>query len=159
MDVILRVLDMHETPLRLDAPTARAIYEAAVADLHKTGWSIDNLSQWAEIFIQLNEEDLAIVAAAVAEPRPWSTFLRLCITLIVHTYEHPSYKTDVDLQMMHRRLTEGRRRLRVTALCYDDLYNTDPDRELRRAALLDSPASIRESLLSRARQKGREKSA
>jgi DNA-binding transcriptional MerR regulator len=153
MDVVLRVLDMHEVPLRLDVPTARSIHEAATADLLKTGWTVDALAQWAELFVQLNEEDLAVVAAAVPGARPWSVFLRLCIALIVYTHEHPSYKTDLDLQMMHRRLTEGRRRLRVAALCYDDLYNADPDRELKRASLLDSPASIRESLLSRVRRK------
>jgi DNA-binding transcriptional MerR regulator len=154
MEVVLRVLDMHEEPLRLSADTARAIYGAAVADLSKTGWTHAELAQWADLLIQINEEDLSVVSSAVSEPRPWSIFLRLCVALIVYVYEHPSYKTDLDLQMMHRRLTEGRRRLRVAALCYDDMYNTSPDRELKRAALLDSPASLRETMLSRARQRG-----
>ncbi len=152
MDVVLRMLDVHESPLNLDATSAQKLHDTAIEDLRATSWTLDEMSQWAEVLLRLNEEDLRAVAATT-RTRPWSPFLRLCVDMIVYASSHPSYKTDTEMQGMHRKLTEARRRLRVAALCYDDMYGADPDRELRRAALLDSPASVRESLLSRVRKK------
>jgi len=148
MDVVLRVLDMHEEPLRLDAGNAATLHEAALHEIKSTAWTLAELQQWADVLLRLNEEDLVVVAVT-AGTRPWSAFLRLCVDMIVYVYEQPSYKTDLELQLLHRKLTEARRRLRVTALCYDDMYNREQDKELKRAALLDSPSSVREALRSR----------
>lgn len=153
MEVVLRVLDMHDAPLTLSPERAETLYRAAVHELRQSRWTIEELSQWADVLVHLREEDLKVVHDRVGE-KPWVPFLRLCIAQIVYAHEHPAYKTDTTLQGVHRRLTEARRRLRVSALCYSDMYETDQDRELRRAALVDSPASVREALLARARKAG-----
>ena len=67
--------------------------------------------------------NLDIVARAVGAT-PWTPFLRLCVAMIVHVQARDDYKTSIDVQLLHRRLTEGRRRLRVAALCYADLYES-----------------------------------
>lgn len=155
MDLVLQMLDMRDAPQGLTREEAEALYYGANEQLRRTSWDLSELAKWAEVFMHLQEEDFRVVAG-VAEGPPWTPFLRLCVSMIVYTHQHEGYKTSLDLQMLHRRLTEGRRRLRVSALCYSDLYEVREgveQRELRRAALLDSPASVRESLLSRARAK------
>ncbi len=152
MDLVLRVLDMRETPLQLTPDRAGALYTAAVQELQGTGWTLAELMQWAEILLRIQEEDLRILHGAVGQV-PWTPFLRLCVSMIAYVTTHESYKTDLDMQVMHRRLTEARRRLRISALCYSDMYGAQ-DAELKRAALFDSPASVRESLHARARAKG-----
>jgi len=152
MDLVLRILDVHEAPLRLDAAGAHTIYESAQAGLRKTNWALDELTQWAEVLLRINEEDLHVISAEAGE-RPWSVLLRLCVDLIVYVHGCPDYKTSLDLQVMHRRLTEARRRLRIAALCYEDMYGREMERELKRAALLDTPTSVREALVARARRK------
>ena len=152
MDLVLRVLDVHEAPLRLDAASAHALHDAVKVDLQKTCWALDELTRWSEIFLRINEEDFDAIAK-VTGARPWSLFLRLCVDMIVYVYGCADYKTSLDLQTMHRLLTEARRRLRIAALCYEDMYGAEMDRELKRAALIDSPTSVRESLAARARRK------
>ena len=155
LDLVLRILDMNEVPLQLTPDRAVQLYHAAVQELRSTAWTEEELLRWAEIFLRLQEEDFRVVHAAVGSV-PWTPFLRLCVSMIVYAREHKSYTTSLDLQSLHRRLTEARRRLRVSALCYSDLYESregEAQRELRRAALLDSPDSVREALLRRARSK------
>lgn len=153
MELVLRILDMRETPLQLAPEKARTLHVAALAELRSNAWTVEELAQWAEIFLRLREEDFLVVHEQVHE-KPWVPFMRLCVTMIIYAHDHPAYTTDVELQGVHGRLTEGRRRMRVAALCYADMYETDQDHALRRAALLDNPASIRENLLRRARKAG-----
>lgn len=155
MDLVLRILDMHEAPLQLSPERAHVMYHEATAELRSTAWAPEKLAGWADTFLRMQEEDLLVIARAVGTV-PWTPFLRLCVAMIVHVHGREDYKTSLDLQSLHRRLTEGRRRLRVAALCYSDMYETrtgEEGRELKRAALLDSPSSVRESMLKRARAK------
>ena len=154
MSVVLRVLDMQDAPLRLTPEKARDLHDAAVRELSSTAWGAEEVLQWAEVLSRLQEEDLVVVHAAV-QSTPWVPFLRLCVTLITYVTTHSSYDHSIDLQMLHRRLTEARRRLRVSAICYSEVYGVAAPgerREIDRAALLDSPGSTREVLLRRARR-------
>ena len=156
MDLVLRVLDMHDAPMQLAPDRAQALYHAAVQEGQNGSWPLEKIASWCDTFAHIQEEDFLMVARAAGTNEPWAPFLRLCVAMIVHVHAREDYKANLDLQMLHRQLTEGRRRLRVSALCYSDLYGgtSKTDRDIARAALLDSPESVREQLLRRARTKG-----
>lgn len=155
LDVVMQILDLSELPMGLDPVSGKTLFEAATHELGSSRWTLEELGQWAEIFLRLQEEDFLVISTTV-EGTPWTPFLRLCVAMIVYVSGHTAYKTTLDLQLAHRRLTEARRRLRISAMCFADMYGARQDetqRELRRAALLDSPESVRESLLRRVRVK------
>jgi len=155
MEAISRILDARNEPLRMSQDYAKELYEVCERHLHNTSWSAAELRPWVDVFLRMDEEDMAVLLAATEDPKPWKPFLRLCMSMTAYVVSHNDYPTSIELQTIHKQLSEGRRRLRVSAMCYADLYSTDMDRDLRRAALLDAPASMADGVEEIVRRKGR----
>jgi excisionase family DNA binding protein len=103
--------------------------------------------------LRLDRLEVGRLDGAVDDPKPWVPFLKLCLRMSQFLVEQPSYKTSVELQGLHREMNEGRRRLRISALCFMDLHSYDMDAAIRRAQLADSPRSVQDVLLSLAPKK------
>lgn len=131
MEVVLRMLDAKSNPLNMDKDYASTLYEACVAQLHRGGWTADEISPWTQVFLRISEEDFRTVRDAGDDPKPWKPFLRLCTAMSAHIVRMEEYAVSLELQKMHRELAEGRRRLRVSAMVYAELYSSDLDRMLR----------------------------
>ena len=153
--VVLRMLNVEESPLNLGAEHATQLHQAAVAQLSQTNWEMGELASWAEVFLRCSEEDLRFIRDCAADPKPWRPLLRLCMAMTTFTVAHSSYATNLELQLLHRKFAEGRRRIRISAMCFEDLYGVGVDRELHRALLVDTPGSVRDRILHRAAQKPR----
>lgn len=142
MKVVLRILDAKDDPLRMDAEYAKQLHSVAIQQLGVTGWHPVELEPWVEIFLRIDEEDFNVIYQCTQDAKAWRPFLLLCRRMTQYVYSRPDYETSLELQATHKQLAEGRRRLRVSAMCFADLYTGDLDAELRRHALADTPASI-----------------
>jgi len=148
VDTLMRVLDTRDNPLNMSLTYAKELYTAISDQLKRGNWTEEEIAPWAEIFMRINEDDLRKLSIASEDPKPWTVLFRLCVSMISSVVSNDSYKSSLGLQQTHRTLGEARRRLRVSALCYADLYSTDMDRELRRFSLADSPLSVRDATVS-----------
>lgn len=142
LSVVLRILDAKNDPLRMNNAYARDLFGAASAQLQVGQWTHAEMQPWSEIFLRIDETDFRTIAEAVDDSKPWKLFLRLCVAMTACVCALDSYLTSIELQELHRRLVEGRRRMRVAALIYSDLYLSDMDADLRRYALADAPSSV-----------------
>ena len=144
MEVVLRILDARVTPLNLTATTARQLHESAAQTLGRTSFSLEELEAWAEIFMSLTEESFHIMAEAVEDGRACVLLMKLCIAQVAHVATREDYETSLRVQKVHRTLVEGRRRLRVSALCYTEMYGVIRDPHLQPPT--NTPRSIHDEL-------------
>lgn len=144
--VMARILDTKSEPLRMNTAYARDLFAAAAAQVQAGAWEPGEMQPWSEIFLRIDEEDFRTIAEGVEDPKPWKVFLRLCVAMSAHISTLDGYLSSMDLQGLHRRLVEGRRRMRVAALIYSDMYSVDQEADLRRYALADAPSSIGDTL-------------
>lgn len=152
LDVVLRVLDTREEPLHVTAEYGKELLVLALSQLRQGAWAPAEMESWSEVFLRLDENDLQAVALATEDPRPWLPFLRLCTAMTSVLPSYDEYKTDLGLQSLHKKLAEGRRRLRVSAVIYCEMRGaTEPD--LARFAEYHVPSSVSDLLSSMLRKK------
>lgn len=120
LDAVLHILDLRERPLGLTAETARVLWSCAEAEEKNTSWENQALLEWADTFARIREEDMAAMRDAT-KTASWRPFLDLCARMCAHVRDNEAYATSTDLQLVHRHLCEGRRRMRVAAACDAEL--------------------------------------
>ena len=120
LDVVLRVLDAKDEPLSVTADYGRQLFVLCLDQLRRGGWAVQEMAPWSEVFLRLDETDIATVAAVVEDARPWLPFLRLCTAMTASVVRMPEYKSDLELQALHKKLAEGRRRLRMAAVIFSE---------------------------------------
>jgi excisionase family DNA binding protein len=141
MEVVLRMLDSKSEPLRMDRAYAKSLHEACLGQLQRAKWDESELSSWSQIFLRVTEEDFKSLRDATEDPKPWVPFLRLCLAMTASVVANDRYATSMDLQGVHRELAEARRRMRVSAMCYADLYDGTLDSSLRRLEPVDGSST------------------
>jgi excisionase family DNA binding protein len=151
MGVVLRILDAKNDPLRFSLEYSRDLFAVCLAQLHNSAWSVEELEPWVEVFLRMDELDIETIARATKEERPWKPFLQLCVSMSAYVGAHAEYPNSLELQSMHRELAEGRRRLRVSALVYAEMYG-DADKDIRRYALADSPSTLTDTIRAQLRR-------
>lgn len=145
MQVVLRILDAKDDPLRMTPEYARELFEVCLAQKKVGAWSLTEITPWLEVFLRIDESDFEVMAGAVAISKPWKPFLQLCTSMTAFVVNRPEYETSLELQGLHRQLVEGRRRLRVAALIYSEMFS-GLDADIQTYVLGDSPKSLRDSL-------------
>ena len=143
--VLMQILDNQGAPLKMNAAYAKDLYETCRGHLKRTNWDLHEIEPWVEIFFRINEDDFFGMSTATGEPRPWVAFLKLCLAMTAHISTKPEYHTSLELQSLHKKLAESRRRLRVSALIYTETYRT-VDADIRTSGFLDS--SVEDTLRS-----------
>jgi DNA-binding transcriptional MerR regulator len=146
METVLRILDTKSDPLRMSPDYAKGLYEAAASQLSAGIWVLEDIEKWNEVFMRVDEDDLFALSTAAGDSKPWKLLLRLCVAMTAFVLGRENYSTSLELQSTHKLLVEGRRRLRISAMCYMDIYSTDMDKDLRRYAMADSPSSVADRL-------------
>jgi len=150
VDVLMQILDNQGASLNMSNAYARDLYGTCREQLQRTNWDIHEIEPWVEIFFRIDEDDFYKMSEAVKEKRPWVSFLKLCVAMTAYVIERDDYRTNLDLQSLHKRLAEGRRRLRVSALIYTETYQV-VESDIRMTGFLDS--SIEDTLGSSMRAK------
>lgn len=117
LEVLMRILDAKQLPLRLSDEEADEMFNAAL-DSCSSELSLDYIDAWLPILMRLDETDLQKIEKVCKTDKPWVPFLDLCISLIVFTLGHKNYNTSLVLQGHHKELSEARRRIRLAALLF-----------------------------------------
>ena len=147
MEVVLRVLDTKSQPLGLSSPYAKDLYGLALEHLKKSSWEVAEIKPWVEIFERVDEGDFETTAIATEDPKAWLVFLRLNVGMTAHIVKDPSYASSIDLQTLHRMLSEGRRRMRISAFIYAEMTSR-VEEDLARYGFAEAPKSSVDTLFS-----------
>ena len=152
LDVVLRVLDTREDPLHVTPEYATDLLALALDQLRRGRWSPAEMESWSEVFLRLDENDLQTIAVAASDAKAWHPFLRLCTAMTAALPEYPDYRTSLDLQALHKKLAEGRRRLRTSTVIYCEMRGASGP-ELSKFAEYEIPSSVGDLLASVLRKK------
>lgn len=136
MEVIMRILDTKEIPLGITDDSAKELYNTAL-QCTSSNFSLELVEAWLPVFMSLSEYDLEKIQEVEKVSNPWQPFVDTCINLIVGLTSTKEYETSLELQLLHKSLSEARRRLRLSALLFierkgpvmqvDNLYISSPD--------------------------------
>ena len=143
--VLTRILDTRDQPLRMSPTYAKDIHQACTAQLSSGRFSPVEMEAWSEVFLRIDEQDFETISLATADRKPWVPYLRLCVAMTAAVVADTTYSTSLDLQALHKKLAEARRRLRVSGLCHLELSGS-ADSDVRRHLLASNPASVLDSL-------------
>ena len=144
--VLERILDAKDAPLAVDAAYGAKLYSLCAQQLAVSGWSTEEMSGWAEVFLRLQEEDLKVLNEATDDPKPWLPFLRLSVRMIHFVLSASRYKESLELQQLHLSLAEGRRRLRTAAVIYAESRGI-ADPSIAHYSAADVPRSVGDLLV------------
>ena len=148
METVLRILDAKDTPIGVSPEYGKTLLQYCLDQLKRGAWTEDEVKPWLEVFLRIDETDFMTIAVSSKEPKPWKPFLLLNMEMARHVSTHEDYQTSLTLQSSHKLLCEGRRRLRMSALIFQDLYSvSDPLLEEARRALPGSVADAVEEIV------------
>ena len=143
--VLNRILDTREQPLRMGPAYAKDLHAACGLQLASGVPSKVEIDSWTEIFLRIDEQDFAVIADVTGDRKPWVLYLRLCVSMTAAVVSDKAYMSSLDLQSTHKKLAEGRRRLRISGLCHLELTGS-ADADVRRHLLASNPASVLDSI-------------
>ena len=152
MDAVLRILNSQDAPLSMTPEYAEKVYVLCLAQLREGGWTPEEMEAWLEIFLRMSEDDIRQMHLATHDSKPWIHFLKLVSSMTAWVVGSNDYKTSLELQSLHMKLAEARRRLRTSAVIYVETYGgTDP--ALDKYKDMTIPSSITELLEGALRRK------
>lgn len=126
-EVIRRALDIQNSPLRPEPAEALGLYRAASLSLGAGKWHLDEMKTWATLYDRMDEVGLKLIGDAAVLDKPWEVFFKLCLAQLAQLVATPGFKTTLDLQILHKHLEEGRKRLRSAVLIWVELHRAqDP---------------------------------
>jgi hypothetical protein len=80
------------------------------------------LKQWAELFCQISEFEVARLQGIVNYTHTWEPFYHLCIKLMTAMRQRKEFAVDFQLQQIYGLLDKGRKNLREVALVTMEKY-------------------------------------
>lgn len=126
MAVVRRSMDISANPLRPTAHEAAQLYRAAGAALAAGKWTLEEMESWASIYDRLDEPALALIGEVAVEDKPWEVFFRLCTSQMLQVGTDKGFTTTLKLQEIHKKLDEGRKKLRGSILVWIELQRGNP---------------------------------
>jgi len=121
VQTLLKLLDANTVPLSITTEYGKDLHTACCAQLRLSKWKLEEVEPWVDVFLRIDENDFAVIAAATGDSRPWAPLLRLCVAMSESVVGLAEYAVSLPLQDAHRSLAEGRRRLRAAAVTYEGL--------------------------------------
>lgn len=110
--VLQRALDIRDTPLRPSKETGLGLLAAANKALTAPAWVDKELEMWATHFDRFDEVTWDIISEAAVSKTVYESFLALCIAQIRYVSRKKGFDTNLDLQLLHKKLEMGLKRLR-----------------------------------------------
>lgn len=148
--VFRRMWGMVDKPLRPSRDEAIGFHAAASHNLAFTSWKAEEVSMWADQFDRMDEVFFDAVRDATVLAQPYAVFYNLCLKLMSWVSEKNAEKPDLEMQILHKRLDEGRKKMRSTILMWVEMgrgtvpealfkkLNTEGDELLKRLILPSS---------------------
>lgn len=117
MTVVRHALEIRDNPLRPNKHEALGLHQAAAASVKASAWISDEIEMWADLLARFDEATLDVMAEAVVTPKPWVVFYQLCLSMMVFV----SKNKDLSSQLLHKKLDEGRKKLRGNVLMWIEM--------------------------------------
>lgn len=118
MAVCKLVLDIRDNPVRPSKEDATALLREASKAIAANYWTEAELDMWATVFNGFDEVSLNLLQEHLALPRPYETFFKLCVAQMQNISIRPEFQTTLSLQLLHKKLDEGRKKMRETLLMW-----------------------------------------
>jgi hypothetical protein len=148
--VFKRMWDVQDRPLRPSNEEAIGLFNAATQAAKCKEWKYEELETWASMFDRMDEVFFDTVAKATVLSKPWNVFYNLCLNMMGFASEKNREKPDLQAQILHKKLDEGRKKMRSTVLMWIEAgrgtvpeavfrqLNNDQDDLLRRLTAVPS---------------------
>lgn len=117
MLAVKHILEIRDSPLRPSTNEAIGLHAAAAESLGRRKWSPEEMELWAQQFERMDETTLDIFSAALSDPKPWLVFYELCLEMM----KALSANSDMGSLVLHRRLDEGRKKIRATVVMWVEM--------------------------------------
>jgi hypothetical protein len=121
MTVVRRMLEIQDNPYRPDAAEAAGMHKAASAALVHKSWKTEELHAWASYFDRMDEVTFDIFQEVTHLQKPWEVFFRLCLAQMKFVSAQHLETPDLIWQALHKKLDEGRKKIRACALMWIEM--------------------------------------
>lgn len=121
MGICRRALEIREHPLRPTKEEAIGLHAAASKALMINYWTDAELDTWASLFDRFDEVALDMFRDELASTKPYEVFYHLCLAQMRFVSSNVDFTTSLTLQVMHKRLDEGRKRMKTTLLMWVEM--------------------------------------
>lgn len=144
MSVVRMALQIRDNPLRPSDEEASGFYKAAVMALKAGNWSRKEVELWVDYLHRIDEVTLDTFLKSTGILQPWKVFYDLCIHMMEAVSNEETYRTDLEWQVLHKKLDEVRKRMRDSIILWMEMgRGTLPDSALK------SVDTVKEDLLRR----------
>lgn len=154
MVTVKHILQIRDDQLRISPHIAEGFFKAALDSFQSTGrWEQKEVEMWAEHFERMDEVTMETIAKATLRQDCWVPFFRLCIALQEYAASKYVEKPDIVWQALHKKLDEGRKKLRAVAILWMEMgKGTLPETFIR--ALEDPKEALFQSLARKGAKAG-----
>lgn len=116
--VLQRALDVRDSPLRPNKADAQALYAAATSSLKRGSWVVEEMEKWSTVFDRFDEVTLDLLAEHVVSTTAYEPLFKLCLEQMRDLSTKKDFHTNLDLQLLHKKLDVGRKVMRDTILMW-----------------------------------------
>ena len=142
--VLQRALDVRDYPLRPPKEHSIQLHGAVIGALAANHWTDEEIEKWSTLYDRFDEVTLDLMSEHLASTTVFEPFFKLCLAQMRNVSTRREFETDLDLQLLHKKLDAGRKRLRDTVLMWLNLRKgTVPE------AVLDKMESNKGALFQR----------
>ncbi len=123
MGLCRRILDVRDSPLRPSKNDALQLMAAASKALAANYWTDEEIDNWSTIFDRLDEVSFEMLSEHIETTHPYEIFFKLCLAQMRDVSKRTEFQTTLSLQLLHKKLDEGRKKLRATILMWMRITN------------------------------------
>lgn len=118
MGLCRKILEIRDSPLRPSKEEGIQLQAAASKALAVHHWTEPEIEMWASVFERFDEVSLQMLSEGLTQSHPYEVFFKLCIEQMKRVSTEPNFQTNLEAQLIHKRLDEGRKRMRATILMW-----------------------------------------
>ena len=146
MHAVKHILEIRDQPLRPTIQEAQGLHAAASESMTRRGnWNPDEIRLWADQFEKMDEVSFDSFSSALADPKPWMIFYQLCMWMM----ETVSRSKTPEMLALHKRLDEGRKKMRGTVLMWIEMGRGSVPENVFRLLDFDKETVIRRATTSK----------
>ena len=125
MALCRRILEIRDDPLRPTADEAKMLHAAASRALAVGAWQDEEIETWATgVFDRLDEVSLDMLKESLGLEHPYDVFFKLCLAQMRIVSTKEDFRNSLPLQILHKKLDEGRKKMRATLLMWHQVSKT-----------------------------------
>lgn len=125
MALCRRILEIRDDPLRPTVDEAKMLHAAASRALAVGSWKDEEIETWAgSVFDRLDEVSLDMLKETLSLEHPYEVFFKLCLAQMRAVSTREGFQNSLPHQILHKKLDEGRKKLRATLLMWHQVSKT-----------------------------------